>query len=119
MAKTKTPTPLGKRKRRPAVTPENREDQLISEAYDLVEQRLLDGTATSQETVHFLRLGSRKARIEQEILEKQKELVVAKTEAIQSAKRIEELYNNAMRMFTVYTGEGDPDEDVLGVDLNS
>lgn len=37
---------------RPALTPEARENQLISLAIDLVEQRLIDGTASSQETTH-------------------------------------------------------------------
>ena len=42
------------RKIRPALTPEARENQMIALAVDLVEQRLLDGTASSQETTHFL-----------------------------------------------------------------
>lgn len=89
---------------RPALTPEARENQLISLAYDLVEQRLLDGTAKAQETVHFLKLGSTKERIEKEILERQKELITAKTEAIQSAKRVEELYENALNAMKIYSG---------------
>ena len=51
---------------RPALTPEARENQLISIAYDLVEKRLLEGTASSQETTHFLKLGSTKERKEKE-----------------------------------------------------
>lgn len=92
------------KKMRPALTPEARENQLISLAYDLVEERLRNGTATSQETTHFLKLGSAKERIEREILEKQKELISAKTEAIQSAKRIEELYAEAVRVLGTYQG---------------
>ena len=49
---------------RPALTPEARENQLISLAIDLVEQRLIDGTASAQETTHFLKLASRKAKLE-------------------------------------------------------
>ena len=45
-----------KPKLRPALSPETRENQLISLAYDLVEERLLNGTATSQETTYFLKL---------------------------------------------------------------
>ncbi len=100
----KNSTSAETRRRRPALTPEARENQLISMAYDLVEQRLLDGTATSQETVHFLRLGSTKERIEKEILERQKELITAKTEAMQSAKRVEELYENALNAMKLYSG---------------
>ena len=69
MAKVKSSTPLSSPKpRRPALTPEARENQLISLAIDLVEQRLIDGTASSQETTHFLKLASTKAKIEKEIL---------------------------------------------------
>ncbi len=98
------------RGRRPALTPEARENQLISLAIDLVEQRLLDGTASSQETTHFLKLASTKSRVETEILERQKELISAKTEALQSAKRVEELYANALNAMRNYGGQGDPDE---------
>ena len=95
---------------RPALSPEARENQLISLAVDLVEQRLRDGTASSQETTHFLKLASTKARVEKEILEKQAELISAKTEALQSTKRIEELYTNALNAMRNYGGQGDPDE---------
>lgn len=90
---------------RPVRSPEARENRLISLAYDLVEQRLLDGTATSQETTHFLKLGSTKERIEREILERQKELLVAKTDALKSAKRVEELYADAIAAFRSYSGQ--------------
>ena len=95
------------RKVRPALTPEARENQLIAAAYDLAEERILNGTATSQEIVHFLKLGTQKSRTELEILEKQKELIAAKTEALQSAKRIEELYTNAMNAMKMYSGDSD------------
>lgn len=98
------------RKMRPALTPEARENQLIALATDLVEQRLIDGTASSQETTHFLKLATTKARIEKEILEKQKELITAKTEALQSNKRIEELYTEAIAAMRRYNGQGDEDE---------
>lgn len=95
---------------RPALTPEARENQLISLAIDLVEQRLIDGTASSQETTHFLKLASTKSRIEKEILEKQKELISAKTENLKSAQRIEELYTDAIKAMRNYSGNGDSDE---------
>lgn len=95
---------------RPAMTPEARENYLIAKAYDLVEQRLLDGTATSQETTFFLKLGSTKERIEKEILERQKDLITAKTEALQSQKRVEELYAEAMQAFRSYSGSSDSNE---------
>lgn len=110
MAKRK-PTSGVKRKPRPALTPEARENQLISMAYDLVEQRLLDGTATSQETTHFLKLGSTKARLEMEKLEKENNLLVAKKDALDSAARIEELYENALTAMKTYSGNKDVEDD--------
>lgn len=109
MAKVKPTSSSKTRKMRPALTPEARENQLISLAIDLVEQRLMDGSASSQETTHFLKLASTKARLEKEILEKQKELISAKTESLQSAKHIEELYTEAIAAMRRYSGRDDPD----------
>ena len=98
------------KKRRPALTPEARENQLIALAVDLVEKRLIEGTASSQETTHFLKLASSKARIEKEILERQKDLITARTEALQSQKRVEELYAEAIKAMRKYSGQGDNNE---------
>lgn len=98
------------KKMRPALTPEARENQLISLAVDLAERQLLEGTASSQVITHYLKLGSTKERIEKEILEKQKELIEAKTQNLQSAKRIEDLYENALKAMQNYSGSGDSDE---------
>lgn len=92
-------------KRRPALTPEARENQMICLAVDLAEKQLLEGTASSQVITHYLKLGSTKERIEKEILEKQKELIEAKTESLQSAKRVEELYANALNAMRQYSGQ--------------
>ena len=92
------------RKRPPAKSPEARENQLISAAIDLAEEQIRAGTATSQVISHFLKLGSTKERLEKEMLEQQVALVRAKTEAMQSAKRVEELYTNALNAMRMYTG---------------
>lgn len=96
---------------RPALTPEARENQMISLAVDLAEQQLRDGTASSQVITHYLKLATAKERVEREILEKQKELISAKTEALQSAKRIEALYTDAIKAMRSYNGHGDDIED--------
>lgn len=101
--KTSSPRP----KSRPAMSPEARENQLICLAYDIAEERLKNGTATSQEVVHFLRLGSLRQRKELELMEKKIELDSAKTAALQSAKRIEELYSNAINAFRQYRSSAD------------
>jgi hypothetical protein len=99
-----------KRRRAPATTPEARENQLISLAVDLAEKQLLEGTASSQVISHYLKLGSTKERIEKEILQEQKKLITAKTEALQSAKRVEELYGNALKAMRSYSGQGGDDD---------
>lgn len=91
---------------------ERREDQLIALAYDVVEERMRNGTATSQETVEFLKRGSTKARLEKEIMEEQKKYMKAKTEAIESAKRIEALYEDAMSAFRSYQPSV-PDDEIV------
>lgn len=103
--------PVPSTKMRPALTPEARENQMISLAMDLAEQQLRDGTASSQLITEFVKRGSTKARLEKEILEEQKELMVAKTQSLQSAQRIEELYTNALNAMRSYSGKGsDPDD---------
>lgn len=98
------------KKIRPALTPEAREQQMIALAMDRAEEQLRNGTASSQLITHYLKLGSTKEKIEQEILKKQKELIEAKTENLQSAKRIEELYKNALDAMRDYSGHGGGDE---------
>lgn len=94
------------KKIRPALTPEAREKQLISLAVDLVEQRLIAGTASSQETTHFLKLASAKSRLEVETMELQKELIAAKTEALRAEKHREELFVEAIAAMKRYSGNG-------------
>lgn len=98
-------------KMRPALTPEARENQMISLAMDLAEQQLRDGTASSQLITEFVKRGSTKARLEKEILEEQKELMAAKTQSLQSAQRIEELYTNALNAMRSYSGQGGDSDD--------
>jgi hypothetical protein len=99
------------RRRAPATTPEARENQMIALAVDLAEKQLLEGSASSQVISHYLKLGSTKERIEKDILLEQKKLITAKTEAIQSAKRVEELYSNALNAMKSYGGRSGQDDD--------
>lgn len=99
--------------RRPASSPEERENQMIALAVDLAEKQLIEGTASSQVITHYLKLGSTKERLEKEILEQQRELMMAKTEAIQSAKRVEELYANAMEAMRRYSGNASEEDEFV------
>ena len=94
-------------RRKPATSPEERENRMISLATDLAEQQLRDGTASSQIITHFLKLGTEKERLEREKLQHENLLLEAKTDAIKQAERIEELYNNAIAAMKEYGGHGE------------
>ena len=106
-----TPTSGVKRKSRPATTPEARMNQLVAKAYDLVEQRLEDGTATSQETTTLIKYGAEKAKLEAEKLRHETELLKSKKQAIDSAKVIEDLYKDAIAAMKTYSGREDDTDD--------
>lgn len=110
MARVKAPSSNPSPKLRPALNPDARENQMIALAMDLVEQRLRDGTASSQETTHFLKLASPKNKLEQERLKLENELVAAKTKALADAKEIKVLYEEALKAMRTYGGHGDEEE---------
>ena len=93
-----------KRKLRPALTPESRENQMISLATSLAEKQLMEGTASSQVITHYLKLATTREQLEKEKLERENELLRAKTESLQSAKRVEELYSKALSAMKNYSG---------------
>lgn len=103
MADSKTPEP--RRIRRPATTPEGRENQLISHAVNLAEKQLIEGTASAQVISHYLKLGSSREKLEQERLRQENSLLAAKTEVIASQKRVEELYRDALNAMRSYAGQ--------------
>lgn len=94
---------------RSATTPEQRENQLIALAMDRAEEQLRNGTASSQVITHFLKLGSTKERQEKEKLEEEVKLLRAKTKSYESAETNKELYEEAIRAFTKYSGEDEYD----------
>ena len=110
MAKARSSASSMPEKRRPALSPEARENQLISLAVDLAEQQLRDGTASSQVITHFLKLGTTKAELEKEKLKKENQLMEARTKAIESADEMKVLYDKAIKAMRNYAGYGDSDE---------
>ena len=89
--------------RPPAQTPEGRDAMLTAYAYDLVEKRLREGTASSQETTFFLKLGSQREKLELERLRKENELLKEKTKAIVSEQERAEMYKNAIEAMRRYS----------------
>jgi len=103
------------KKARPlARSPEARENQLIKAAVDLAEKQLVEGTASSMVITHYLKLASSKERLEKTKIEMETELLKAKTDALQSVKKIEELYSDALNAMASYrpnrSEEGDIEE---------
>ena len=98
------------KKRRTAITPEARENQMISYAMDLAEQQILDGTASSQVITHFLKLGTEKERLEREKLKQENELQKTKTHAMESSEEMKQMYEEAIKAMRTYSGNGDPDD---------
>lgn len=94
------------RKRRPpASTPDGRENQLSSLAYDLAEQQLRDGSASSQVITHFLKASSSRDQLEKARLEGEIALQAKKIEAMESAQRVEALYAEAIGAMRRYAGQ--------------
>ena len=95
----------------PARNPENRENQLIDMAYDLAEKRLREETASAQEIVHFLKLGTARAQLEKKKLEAETMLLESKKEAVDSSKQSDAKYQEAIAAFRLYNGLSPEEED--------
>lgn len=107
MTKTKTkPKVSGK----PAVTPEEREQQMVSLAMDLAEKQLREGTASPSVISHFLKLGSMREQLEESYLSKKTEHLGAQIDAIHSSAHAEELYQNALDAMRKYSGHESEEE---------
>jgi hypothetical protein len=104
-------------RRKPPTTPEGKENEMVSLAIDLAEKQIREGTASSQVITHFLKLGSTREQLEQERLEHENQLTQVKIEAIESQKRVEELYMEALQAMRSYAGDI-PVRDSNGEDPN-
>lgn len=110
MARQK-PAEDSRRPRRPATSPEARENELVSLAHDLAEKQIRQGDASSQVITHFLKLGSSRERLEQQRIEHENAMMQAKMEAMESQARMEETYVNALKAMQSYTGLEPPQLD--------
>lgn len=97
-------------KSRPAISPEARENQLISKAYDLAEKQLTEGTASSQVIAHFLKLGTTRAELEKEKLRIENRKIEAQIKSIQNADEMDKKIEKVLKAMRNYQGYGDPDE---------
>lgn len=104
MSRSKTKVPKEIKPSRPAMTPEGRETQMVALAVDLAEKQLREGTASAQVITHYLKLASTKEKLEREKLESENELLKVKAENMQSQKRAESLYEDALNAMKSYSG---------------
>ncbi len=107
MAKKVVNSTNTKRKARPALDPEARENQMIALAVDLAEKQLIEGTASSQVITHFLKLGTTKTELEKEKLRRENDVLSAKAKAYQSGEEMKELYERAIEAMRDYNGRSD------------
>lgn len=101
----------GGRRPAPALTPEARENQLISLASDLAERQLREGTAAAPVITHFLKLASTREKLEQERLHRENLLLSAKVDQLASSERVEQLFEEAIQAFRGYSGQDVDDYD--------
>jgi hypothetical protein len=104
------------RRRRPATSPEQRELELTNVAYDLAEDQIRSGTASSQVITHFLKMGSTRERLEQERMRHEVELMEVRKEQIQGQARMEELFVDALNAMRGYGAalNASPEDQVEG-----
>ena len=108
MARTK-PDPDSRTRRPAARTPEAREQELAASAYDLAEEQIRSGTASSQVLTHFLKMGSTRERLEQQRMQHEIELMEVKKDQIANQAKVEELFTAAIDAMRSYTGSSDSD----------
>lgn len=111
MAKGSVNTCNSRRKSRPALDPEARENQMIALAVDLAEKQLMEGTASSQVITHFLKLGTTKTELEKEKLRRENDVLSAKAKAYRSGEEMKELYEKAIKAMQDYAGRGIAEDD--------
>jgi hypothetical protein len=72
---------------------------------DLAEQQIREGTASAQVISHFLKAGSSREFLEQERLRNENALLETKREMLESAKKVESMYEEALDAMRAYSGQ--------------
>lgn len=92
------------KKQEPAKTVEGRENQLINLAVNLAEEKLKNGTASSQIICTLLNLATTKARLELEKIRSDVQVAEARVKQIQDQETSKDLYAQALQAFRSYQG---------------
>lgn len=93
-----------RRRSAPAVSAEQRENQMINLAVDLAEKQLREGTASSQVITHFLKLATVRESLERTKLERENELLAARSRDIEDQKKSKQDYGEVLDAFKNYRG---------------
>lgn len=110
MAAARNEAPPTRPKLPPAKTLEARENQLISKAMDLVEQRIEAGTASAQEVTHFLKLGTVREQLERDKIRREIQFMDAKEEQMKSGEASAQIAAEALAAMRRYSGHADEGE---------
>ena len=105
---------MPKQKINPSLNDEERENKLIELSYSHAEEQLASGTASSQVTTHFLKLGSRKAELELENTRLQNKLLEERIASERSSVEINQLFIQVMEALASYQGR--PEEEFYAND---
>lgn len=89
----------------PAMSTEGHDNRMISLANKCAEEQLRKGTASSQIICHYLKMGSEKERLAIEKERAELDLLRAKTKSIESADKMNEMFAEALKVFSSYRGE--------------
>lgn len=94
---------------RRATTPEGREQQLIALAVDVAEDMMRNGNAPAQIVTHYLKMGSTREKIELELKSEEIKVAKARREMMESQKKIESVYEEALAAMRHYAGGPKPE----------
>ena len=88
----------------PAATVEEREAELRLLAMDVSEERLRNGTATSQEICYWLKDGSTAMRTQIEAMQKEIDLKDAKIKSLEADRESSVEYAEVLKAIALYSG---------------
>jgi hypothetical protein len=97
----------------PPVTDAEQMRNLQRLAFDLLEQRLIAGTASSQEVTTIIKEASELERLEIEKKQKEIELLTAKTKLINTQESTVEKTQEVLDELRLYRGQGINEQDVF------
>lgn len=109
MARLVKPGETPNLKRPAAITPEQRNTQLIAMSYDAAEDMIRSGKATSQVIIHFLKQGTARDELEKTKLELEGQLLRARTDQVAASEDVRELMTEVISAMKEYKGESQHD----------